>query len=191
MNTLKVQKESLVKKALNNRVLSENISVKLNTEEIIYLKRLMLICNNFSIESFLGKYVSEYEVSNDYKYYLMSKKESEENQKSKIENILHEAIKELPEDIVDLLATYLISVLYNDFQTIELKIKKMLSNELCIKFLEDLEMKLNLGVPIIRTNILKYIKQKYSIPQDHYYTDLIINYTGFLAMGLLYIFFER
>lgn len=187
MNSTLCQKEDIITKALKNRVITENIANKLNTEEIIYFNRLMHINKNFSIESLLADYISLCEISNDYKYYLISKGNSEKKFKQEIEVILKNAFVNLPVAVYDFIYSYLINALYNNIDDIQEKFLLLREDKEAMRFIENLESRLNLHNPLIRTNILKYIKAKYSNPQDYYYIDLLLNCTNKVSLVLLYI----
>ena len=99
MDIIKTHNQT-IEKALKNEVLSENISEILELEEIIYLNRLKLTMNCFSIEATLSRFLDEFpNVSEDYKEHINSINKQENDMKIKIDVTLCNALKSMPEEI--------------------------------------------------------------------------------------------
>ncbi len=176
-----------IEKALRKKVISENIAEKLELEEILYLNRLKLAMNCFSIESTLSKFLNEYShISNDYKYYLNFIEKKENDMKIKIDTILFNALKHMPEEITNLISLFLIENLYQNFDAIEKKSKIIKENAECTSFIKNLEKRLGFENAFVKLNVIRYIKRKFSFFQDYYYIDLINTYTNSAVLGLLY-----
>ena len=91
MDMIKTHKKT-IENALRCKVVSENISDRLELDEILYLNRLKLALNCFSIETTLNRFLDDYpEVSNDYKYYLNFLGKQEDDMKMKTDTILFNA----------------------------------------------------------------------------------------------------
>ncbi len=186
-NTLTTKNRQTIEKALKNKVISENISEKLELEEIMYLNRLKLATNSFTIESALSKYLDEFpHTSNDYKYYINFLAAKEDDMKTRTDKILFNALKNMPAEIKDFISLFLINNLYQNSNEIEKKCKAIKNSTECTSFINNLEKRLGFSDAFMRLNVTRYIKKKFSYFQDYYYIDLINAYTNSTAVGLLY-----
>ena len=156
-------KDNVIAKALFNKVISEDVAEKLTVDELLCLNRLMFICN-FSIESLLRNYISDFDLSSDYRSYIANKNKEEVLFKKNIDEVLQASLLIIPDPISNLISTFLAYILYQDYKTLE--------------------------NPLIKTNTIKYVKRKYSCYQDYYYVDLIMNFTNSVPIGLLYIIYD-
>lgn len=156
-------KDNVIAKALFNKVISEDVAEKLTVDELLCLNRLMFICN-FSIESLLRNYISDFDLSSDYRSYIANKNKEEVLFKKNIDEVLQASLLIIPDPISNLISTFLADILYQDYKTLE--------------------------NPLIKTNTIKYVKRKYSCYQDYYYVDLIMNFTNSVPIGLLYIIYD-
>ena len=156
-------KDNVIAKALFNKVISEDVAEKLTVDELLCLNRLMFICN-FSIESLLRNYISDFDLSSDYRSYIANKNKEEVLFKKNIDEGLQASLLIIPDPISNLISTFLADILYQDYKTLE--------------------------NPLIKTNTIKYVKRKYSCYQDYYYVDLIMNFTNSVPIGLLYIIYD-
>ncbi len=184
-------KDNIIAKALLNKVISEDMAEKLTVDELLCLNKLMFICDNFSIEGLLKKHLSDFDLSPDYKSYVIKKHKEEELFKKNIDDVLFASLLIIPEAITNLIATFLADVLYNDYKIIEQKCEIIKNDKNSQKFINALHNDLKLDNPLIKTNTLKYVKKKYSCYSDYYYIDLIINFTNSTPIGLLYILYEN
>ena len=157
-------KDNVIAKALFNKVISEDVAEKLTVDELLCLNRLMFICDNFSIESLLRNYISDFDLSSDYRSYIANKNKEEVLFKKNIDEVLQASLLIIPDPISNLISTFLADILYQDYKTLE--------------------------NPLIKTNTIKYVKRKYSCYQDYYYLDLIMNFTNSVPIGLLYIIYD-
>ena len=157
-------KDNVIAKALFNKVISEDVAEKLTVDELLCLNRLMFICDNFSIESLLRNYISDFDLSSDYRSYIANKNKEEVLFKKNIDEVLQASLLIIPDPISNLISTFLADILYQDYKTLE--------------------------NPVIKTNTIKYVKRKYSCYQDYYYVDLIMNFTNSVPIGLLYIIYD-
>ncbi|DAA94212.1 TPA: hypothetical protein CPT88_09100 [Candidatus Gastranaerophilales bacterium HUM_8] len=157
-------KDNVIAKALFNKVISEDVAEKLTVDELLCLNRLMFICDNFSIESLLRNYISDFDLSSDYRSYIANKNKEEVLFKKNIDEVLQASLLIIPDPISNLISTFLADILYQDYKTLE--------------------------NPLIKTNTIKYVKRKYSCYQDYYYVDLIMNFTNSVPIGLLYIIYD-
>ncbi len=185
-----ITKESLIEKALLNEVTSENISTKLNMEEIVYLNRLKNVLNCFSIESTLCNYADRAEISEDYKKYLREISDREVLMQKNIDIVLKEAIENMPEAICKFVSIFLADILYNDYESVEKNYAEVLSSKECKDYINNLENKLHFEDAFYKTNVIQYVKKKYSAPVEYYYVDLINNIAFSDIFGLLYILYE-
>lgn len=183
-------KEGVIEKALKNRVISENISTKLDLEEIIYLNRIKHILNYFSIESTLQHFINRAEVNDDYQLYLKAASDKEVESKKNIDRILNEAIESIPTLIRDFISVFLANVLYNDYKSIDEKYEKIINSQECTDYIKKLENALHFENPYTKNNVIYYVKRKYATPVEYYYIDLINNLTHSEIFGLLYILYE-
>ena len=157
-------KDNVIAKALFNKVISEDVAEKLTVDELLCLNRLMFICDNFSIESLLRNYISDFDLSSDYRSYIANKNKEEVLFKKNIDEVLQASLLIIPDPISNLISTFLADILYQDYKTLE--------------------------NPLIKTNTIKYVKRKYSCYQDYYYVDLIMNFTNSVPIALLYIIYD-
>ena len=157
-------KDNVIAKALFNKVISEDVAEKLTVDELLCLNRLKFICDNFSIESLLRNYISDFDLSSDYRSYIANKNKEEVLFKKNIDEVLQASLLIIPDPISNLISTFLADILYQDYKTLE--------------------------NPLIKTNTIKYVKRKYSCYQDYYYVDLIMNFTNSVPIGLLYIIYD-
>ena len=157
-------KDNVIAKALFNKVISEDVAEKLTVDELLCLNRLMFICDNFSIESLLRNYISDFDLSSDYRSYIANKNKEEVLFKKNIDEVLQASLLIIPDPISNLISTFLADILYQDYKTLE--------------------------NPLIKTNTIKYVKRKYSCYQDYYYVDLIMNFTNSVPIGVLYIIYD-
>lgn len=184
-------KDNVIAKALFNKVISEDVAEKLTVDELLCLNRLMFICDNFSIESLLRNYISDFDLSSDYRSYIANKNKEEVLFKKNIDEVLQASLLIIPDPISNLISTFLADVLYNDYKIIEQKCEIIKNDKNSQKFINALYNDLKLDNPLIKTNTLKYVKKKYSCYSDYYYIDLIINFTNSTPIGLLYILYEN
>ena len=157
-------KDNVIAKALFNKVISEDVAEKLTVDELLCLNRLMFICDNFSIESLLRNYISDFDLSSDYRSYIANKNKEEVLFKKNIDEVLQASLLIIPDPISNLISSFLAEILYQYYKTLQ--------------------------NPLIKTNTIKYVKRKYSCYQDYYYVDLIMNFTNSVPIGLLYIIYD-
>ena len=181
-----------IEKALRCKVVSENISDWLELDEILYLNRLKLALNCFSIETTLNRFLNDYpDVSNDYKYYLNFLGKQEDDMKMKTDTILFNALKTAPDEVINFISLFLIENLYQHHDKIEKKCKALKNSQNCVDFIKNTEKKLGFDDAFIKLNIIRYIKKKFSYFNDYYYIDLINAYTNSTLLGLLYAIQDR
>lgn len=184
-------KDNVIAKALFNKVISEDVAEKLTVDELLCLNRLMFICDNFSIESLLRNYISDFDLSSDYRSYIANKNKEEVLFKKNIDEVLQASLLIIPDPISNLISTFLADILYQDYKTVEEKCEIVKNDKMSQKFINAIQKDLKLENPLIKTNTIKYVKRKYSCYQDYYYIDLIINFTNSTPIGLLYILYEN
>lgn len=186
MDIIKTHNQT-IEKALKNEVLSENISEILELEEIIYLNRLKLTMNCFSIEATLSRFLDEFpNVSEDYKEHINSINKQENDMKIKIDVTLCNALKSMPEEIKSFISLFLIENLYQNNRIIKEKAESIKHNPNCTDFINAIEKHLGFDDAFVKLNVLRYVKRKFSHFQDYYYIDLINTYTSTTLIGLLY-----
>lgn len=112
----------------------------------------------------LRNYISDFDLSSDYRSYIANKNKEEVLFKKNIDEVLQASLLIIPDPISNLISTFLADILYQDYKTLE--------------------------NPLIKTNTIKYVKRKYSCYQDYYYVDLIMNFTNSVPIGLLYIIYD-
>lgn len=127
-------KDNVIAKALFNKVISEDVAEKLTVDELLCLNRLMFICDNFSIESLLRNYISDFDLSSDYRSYIANKNKEEVLFKKNIDEVLQASLLIIPDPISNLISTFLADILYQDYKTLE--------------------------NPLIKTNTIKYVNNK-------------------------------
>lgn len=187
----RLKKNEIIAKAIENNVTSQNTLLLLNLDEIIYLDKIRRILNCFSLESMLYNFAEMYDIPPKYKKKLKKENSKEARLKTKYEKVLYEAFMNMPEKIADLMPEFLTKVLKQDFTSIDSMRQKILSNPQCQKYIQEIEKKLDFNNPYNKTNLIEYMKKKYSHCDDYYYAELISNIMGSDAYGLLYITFEE
>lgn len=183
-------KDNVIAKALFNKVISEDVAEKLTVDELLCLNRLMFICDNFSIESLLRNYISDFDLSSDYRSYIANKNKEEVLFKKNIDEVLQASLLIIPDPISNLISTFLADILYQDYKTVEEKCEIVKNDKMSQKFINAIQKDLKLENPLIKTNTIKNVKRKYSCYQDYYYVDLIMNFTNSVPIGLLYIIYD-